>query len=122
MRRNRDDNGSHLRIEPLCLTALPCYNWVGMLPLEAARDSASVLLKAVLNVALESSTCDYYDIIDLDPRFIPSEWQALVGDRGPDEPRVFNRRHLEVVTILELAEAIKAGGINVIGSLSYDDF
>lgn len=43
----------------------------GMLPLEAARDSASVLLKAVLNVALESSTCDYYDIIDLDPGFIP---------------------------------------------------
>jgi TnpA family transposase len=35
---------------------------------------------------------------------------------------MFNRRHLEVVAILELAEAIKAGAVNVKGSLSYEDF
>jgi hypothetical protein len=29
---------------------------------------------------------------------------------------------LEVVAILELAEAMKAGAVNVSGSLSYDDF
>jgi hypothetical protein len=34
---------------------------------------------------------------------------------------MFNRRHLEVVAIL-LAEAIKAGAVNVKGSLSYEDF
>jgi hypothetical protein len=57
-----------------------------VLPLKAARDSANVLLKAVLNVALEPSTCDYYDIIALDRGFIPPEWRALVGDRGADKP------------------------------------
>ena len=93
-----------------------------ILPLKPARDSAKVLLKAVLNVALEPSTCDYYDIIDLDRGFIPPEWRALVGDRGASDLRSFNRRHLEVVAILELAEAIKAGAVNVSGSLSYDDF
>jgi len=36
----------------------------------------------LLNVALEPSTCDYYDIVDLDRGFIPPEWRALVGDRG----------------------------------------
>jgi hypothetical protein len=77
-----------------------------ILPLKAARDSANVLLKAVHNVALEPSTCDYYDIIDLDRGFIPPEWRALVGDGGADKPRLFNRRHLEVVAILELTEAI----------------
>jgi TnpA family transposase len=92
------------------------------LPLKAARDSANELLKAVRNVALEPSTCDYYDIRDLDPGFIPPEWRALVGDHGADEPRVFNRRHLEVVAVLELAEAIKSGAVNVGGSLSYEDF
>jgi TnpA family transposase len=93
-----------------------------ILPLKAARDSSNVLLKAVLNVSLEPSTCDYYDIIDLDRGFIPAEWQELVGDGCADRPRVFNRRHLEVVAILELAEAIKAGAVNVAGSMSYEDF
>jgi hypothetical protein len=93
-----------------------------ILPLRAARDASNGLLKAVLNVSLEPSTCDYYDIIDLDRGFIPPEWQELVGDRGADRPRLFNRRHLEVVAILELAEAIKAGAVNVTGSLSYEDF
>jgi TnpA family transposase len=91
------------------------------LPLKAARDSANSLVKAVLNVTLEPSTCDYCCISDLKHDFIPPSWRALVEDRK-DEPHSFNRRHLEVVTILELAEAIKTGAIYVTGSLSYDDF
>ncbi len=35
-----------------------------VLHLKAARDSSNVLLKAVLNVSIEPSTCDYCDIID----------------------------------------------------------
>jgi TnpA family transposase len=91
------------------------------LPLKAARDSANSLVKAVLNVTLEPSTCDYYCISDLKRDFIPPSWRALVDDRE-DEPHSFNRRHLEVLTILELAEAIKTGAIHVSGSLSYDNF
>jgi hypothetical protein len=41
------------------------------------------------------------------------------GDR---DPRTFNRRYLEVATILELAESINGRAIHVDGSLSYDDF
>ena len=91
------------------------------LPLKAARDSANSLVKAVINVTLEPSTCDYYCISDLKRDFIPPSWRALIDDRE-DEPHSFNRRHLEVLTILELAEAIKTGAIYVTGSLSYDDF
>jgi len=90
------------------------------LPLKAARPSAKNLLEAVVNVVTEPSTCDYY-IMDLDRDFLPPEWRALVGDREGDA-RSFNRRHLEVVTLLELAEAIKSGAIHVTGSMSYDDF
>lgn len=36
--------------------------------------------------------------------------------------RLFNRRQFEVATILELANAIKAGGVFVGGSLSFDGF
>jgi hypothetical protein len=60
--------------------------------------------------------------IRLDRGFIPPDWRELVSDRGASELRSFNRRHLEVMAILELAEAIKAGAVNVIGSLTYDDF
>ena len=38
------------------------------------------------------------------------------------DPCTFNRRYLEVATILELAESINGGAIHVDGSLSYDDF
>ena len=93
-----------------------------ILPLKAARDSANLLLKAVLNVALEPTTSDYYHISDLDRGFIPTDWRALVGDGCDEKPQLFNRRHLEVVAVLELAEAIKAGAVHVSGSLSYDDF
>src|SRR5271156_6766298 len=39
-----------------------------------------------------------------------------------DNTQAFNRRQLEVVAMLELAVAIKAGEMFVTGSLSYDRF
>ena len=39
-----------------------------------------------------------------------------------DDKRAFNRRQLEVVAILELVTAIKAGEIFVSGYLSFDRF
>jgi TnpA family transposase len=90
------------------------------LPLTAARPSANNLIEAVGSVVTEPTTSDYY-IVDLDRDFLPPEWRELVGDREGDV-KCFNRRHLEVVTLLELADAIKAGAIHVTGSLSHDDF
>src|SRR5665213_572845 len=90
------------------------------LPLTAARPSANNLIEAVGSVVTEPTTSDYY-IVDLDRDFLPPEWRALVCDRQGDD-RSFNRRHLEVVTLLELADAIKTGAIHVTGSLSHDDF
>ena len=53
--------------------------------------------------------------------FFRTRGWTLVADREEDS-RSFNRRHLEVVTLLELADAIKTGAVHVAGSLSYDDF
>ena len=55
------------------------------------------------------------------PNTLPREWHDLVHDHANDK-RVFNRRQLEVVAILELATAIKAGEIFVSGSVSFDRF
>lgn len=90
------------------------------LPLKAARASANNSLEAVGSVVTEPTTSDYY-IVDLERDFLPPQWRALVCDREGDA-QSFNRRHLEVVTLLELAEAIKSGAIHVTGSQSYDDF
>ena len=46
----------------------------------------------------------------------------LTVDAEDRDPRTFNRRYLEVATILELAESINGGAIHIEGSLSYDDF
>jgi len=59
--------------------------------------------------------------VDLNRDFLPPQWRSLVCDREGDA-KSFNRRHLEAVTLLELAEAIKTGAIHVTGSMSYDDF
>jgi hypothetical protein len=64
---------------------------------------------------------DYYRIDGVDPDALPREWRSLVHD-DPDDGQVFNRRQLEVVAVLELATAIKAGEMFVCGSLSYDRF
>jgi len=55
------------------------------------------------------------------PNTLPREWYALVHDHANDK-QLFNRRQLEVVAILELAAAIKAGEVFVSGSLSFDRF
>ena len=52
---------------------------------------------------------------------LPREWRSLVHD-DPEDDHAFNRRQLEVVAVLELATAIKAGEMFVCGSLSYDRF
>jgi TnpA family transposase len=52
---------------------------------------------------------------------LPREWHGLVHDHA-DDKQAFNRRQLEVVAILELVTAIKAGEIFVSGSLSFDRF
>ena len=73
-------------------------------------------------VADEPSTCDLYTIWDLDPQSLPPRWRTLTVHAADRDPCTFNRRYLEVATILELAEAINGGAIHVDGSLSYDDF
>ena len=91
------------------------------LPLKAAGPSAEPLIEAVHQVADEPSDADYY-IMDLSHEFLPPKWRPLIKDHEDGDPRAFNRRHLEVCAMLELAEAIKTGGIHVVGSLGYDDF
>ncbi len=91
------------------------------LPLKAARPSADDLVHAVLQVSDEPGDADYY-LMDLSHEFLPARWRPLIADDPEGNPRAFNRRHLEVAVMLELAEAIKTGAIHVTGSLSYDDF
>jgi hypothetical protein len=55
------------------------------------------------------------------PDSLPPEWRRLVLD-DPEDAQAYNRRQLEVVAVLELATAIKAGEMFVCGSLSYDRF
>lgn len=91
------------------------------LPLKAARASASDLIRAIFEVSDEPGDADYY-LMDLNHEFLPARWRALIADDPEGNPRAFNRRHLEVAVMLELAETIKTGAIHVTGSLSYDDF
>ncbi|HEY3654732.1 MAG TPA: Tn3 family transposase [Steroidobacteraceae bacterium] len=57
---------------------------------------------------------------------LPLQATATTGDHlvldHPSDTQAFNRRQLEVVAMLELAAAIKAGETFVTGSLSYDRF
>jgi hypothetical protein len=69
----------------------------------------------------EPPYCDYYRIDAVGPEALPRDWRSLVLD-DPNDARAFNRRQLEVVAMLELAAAIKAGEMFVNGSLSYDRF
>jgi TnpA family transposase len=91
------------------------------LPLKAARPSAEALLTAVDRVSEEPSDADYL-IMELDFEFLPSKWRPLIEHHDPAYPPAFKRRELEVCVMLELAEAIKAGAVHVVGSKSYDDF
>jgi TnpA family transposase len=93
----------------------------GILPLQATALTRDLLgfVSAVCHE--EPPYSDYYLIEDVEPGSIPREWRRLVLD-DPDDGRAFNRRQLEVVAMLELAAAIKAGEMFIAGSLSYDRF
>jgi hypothetical protein len=93
----------------------------GILPLQATATTSELLgfVSAVCNE--EPPYSDYYLIENVEPGSLPREWRGLVLD-DPSNEKAFNRRQLEVVAMLELAAAIKAGEMFVNGSLSYDRF
>lgn len=92
---------------------------VGILPLQGTTTTG--LLSLVRSLKSEESHSDYLTIDGVAPNTLPREWHDLVHDHSQDK-QAFNRRQLEVVAILELATAIKAGEIYVSGSLSFDRF
>ena len=94
---------------------------VEMLPLQGAP-TIDGLLRLIRTLSNQSSShADFLTVDEVPPNTLPREWHALVHDHI-DDKRVFNRRQLEVVAILELAAAIKAGEVFVSGSLSFDRF
>ena len=94
---------------------------VEILPLHGTPLMQS-LLRLVRSLANEESPQSDYRVIDgVAPTTLPLEWRDLVHDHA-DNKQAFNRRQLEVVVILELAAAIKAGEIFVSGSLSFERF
>jgi len=93
---------------------------VETLPLQGT-DASGGLLGLVEPLTGEPSHSEHLSIDDAAPDSLPREWRDLVHDHASDK-LVFNRRQLEVVVLLELATAIKAGEIFVTGSLSFDRF
>ncbi len=91
-----------------------------ILPMQGT--SAAVgLLRLVESLTSEPPHSDHLTIDGVATDTLPREWHDLVHDHVGDK-LVFNRRQLEVVVMLELATAIKAGEIFVTGSLSFDRF
>jgi TnpA family transposase len=99
----------------LCLLRL-----AEILPLQGTT-AADGLLRLVESLKSEPSHSDHLTIDGATPNTLPREWHDLVHDQASDR-LAFNRRQLEVVVMLELATAIKAGEIFVTGSLSFDRF
>ena len=94
---------------------------VRILPLQGTATAAG-LLSLVRSIATEASPRSDYQTIDgVAPNTLPREWHDLVHDHAEDK-QAFNLRQLEVVAILELVTAIKAGEIFVSGSLSFGRF
>ena len=93
---------------------------VEILPLQGTADSDGLLCLAK-ELKSDASHSDYLSISGVAPNTLPREWHVLVHDHASDT-RIFNRRQLEVVAILELANAIKAGEVFVTGSLNFDRF
>jgi TnpA family transposase len=93
---------------------------IEILPLQSTADSDGLLCLARA-LKSDASQSDYLSIAGVAPNALPREWHALVHDH-PSDTRVFNRRQLEVVAILEMANAIKAGEVFVTGSLNFDRF
>ena len=94
---------------------------VEILPLQGDATAAGLLRLAQSLSSQSSSDTDYLTIDQVALSALPREWQDLVHDQASDK-LAFNRRQLEVVAILELATAIKAGEIFVSGSVSFDRF
>ena len=94
---------------------------VEILPLQGTPTTDG-LLRLVGSLSSQSSSqSDFVTIDEVAPNSLPREWHALVHDHANDK-QLFNRRQLEVVAILELAAAIKAGEVFVSGSLSFNRF
>ena len=91
-----------------------------ILPLQGTA-AAGGLLRLIEPLTGEPSHTDHLSIDGAAPNTLPREWHDLVHDQVSDK-LAFNRRQLEVVVMLELATAIKAGEIFVTGSLSFDRF
>jgi TnpA family transposase len=94
---------------------------VEILPLQGDATDAGLLHLVGSLSSLASSNTDVLTIDQVAPYTLPREWHPLVHSHV-DERLEFNRRQIEVVAILELAAAIKAGEIFVSGSLSFDRF
>jgi len=94
---------------------------VEILPLQGTPVTESLLRLVRSRTNEESPQSDYRVINGVAASTLPREWQDLVHDHA-DDKQAFNRRQLEVVAILELAAAIKAGEIFVTGSLSFERF
>jgi TnpA family transposase len=92
----------------------------GILPLQATATTRD-LLGFVMAVCDEEPPYSDYYVLNVAPDALPREWRRLVLD-DPSDTQAYNRRQLEVVAMLELAAAIKAGEMFVNGSLSYDRF
>ncbi len=92
----------------------------GILPVHGSSTSRDLLhlFKAVADGA---SRDDYLSIDGVGPSTLPREWRTLVHDH-PHDAQAFNRRQLELVAMLELASAIRAGEVFVAGSLSFERF
>jgi hypothetical protein len=92
-----------------------------LLPLQCTEHTSD-LLSVISAMAGELPPyTDYVHIQNIGPEAVPAPWRSLVHD-SPENPQAFNRRQTEVVAVLELAEAIRAGAMFVCGSLSYDRF
>ena len=77
-----------------------------ILPLQGDATAAG-LLRLVQSLSSQSSSnTDFITMDQMAPDTLPREWRDLVHDHVNDK-RMFNRRQLEVVAILELATAIK---------------
>lgn len=94
---------------------------VEILPLQGTPVTESLLRLVRSLTNEESPQRDYRVVNGVAASTLPREWQDLVHDHA-DDKQAFNRRQLEVVAILELAAAIKAGEMFVTGSLSFERF
>jgi hypothetical protein len=98
----------------------PLLRHAEILPLQSTAETRN-LLSLIAAVSGEEPPYSDYCLVDVPPDTLPRDWRALVYDDSND-PQALNRRQLEVVALLELAAAIKAGEMFVNGSLSYDRF